>query len=132
MNLKKPSGALLSLLPRDTNLNSDNTRTGGCSTSDDNADNVSECGDDGHNNNNNDESIPITGKCYASHQFWNYVDDYLSLVHTESFQHIPDPVARRTKIVWYALSLYFAHTLIASQGSSMRHCKSTCSITRVA
>jgi hypothetical protein len=43
-----------------------------------------------------------------------------------------DPVERRGQIIWYdILSSYLYDTLIASQGSSMRLCKSIYSITTV-
>lgn len=118
MGMKKPSGALIALRQRKASSNPDNATTGGHGTptcSDVNEDNISERGDDGHDNNNGNNTItPVTGKDYAAHQFWNYVDDYLVLVHTKLFKDIPDSLDRRNKIVWYDLAFYFAHTLITS------------------
>lgn len=129
MGLKKPSRALIPLHRRpNTNANSDNTTTRGHDSptcGDYDAENGSECGDDGHND-EDDDCTPITGKDYTQHQFWNYVDDYLNLIHTKLFQDMLDTAARHSKIIWYyslLLSCYFAHTLIASQGSSTRDCK---------
>jgi hypothetical protein len=107
--LKRLSRALVPLCHRpSTNFNSDNA---GSSTANEgrstptcghNADNLSECGDDGHNNNDGDDEdgTPITGKQYTQHQFWNYVDDYLTFIHTELFQKVTDTAARRGKIIW--------------------------------
>jgi len=107
--LKKPAVALIPLRRRpNPSFNSDNpnsraTTNGNLSTptdGDDNMDNYSECGDDGHHN-DDDGSTAITGKEYTQLQFWNYVDDYLNLIHTELFQDVTDAVTKRGKVVWF-------------------------------
>jgi hypothetical protein len=69
---------------------------------DDDTDDRSECGNDGHTDDNNqDDNSAITGKHYTQHQFWNYVDDYLNFIHTRLFQNLTDPDARRSKVISY-------------------------------
>ncbi|KAF8268662.1 hypothetical protein EI94DRAFT_1700075 [Lactarius quietus] len=107
---KKPSGLLIPLCQRPNTSNLDNsslsTTNGGHSTpthGDHNADDDSNCGNAGHNNNNDDDDdgTAITGKHYTQDQFWNYVDDYLVLIHTELFPSVTDPLSRHRKIAWF-------------------------------
>ncbi|KAF8263308.1 hypothetical protein EI94DRAFT_1807452 [Lactarius quietus] len=103
--LKKPVAALIPLCQRpNANFNADDpnsramTSTPACG--DENADSYSECGDDGHPD-DDDDSTAITGKDYTQLQFWNYIDDYLNLIHTDLFQDVADPVIRRGKVIWF-------------------------------
>ncbi|KAF8259983.1 hypothetical protein EI94DRAFT_1706654 [Lactarius quietus] len=96
--LKKPAVALIPLRQHPSaNFNADDpnsramTSTPACG--DENADSFSECGNDGHPD-DDDDSTAITGKDYTQLQFWNYVDNYLNLIHTNLFQDVADPVTR--------------------------------------
>ena len=94
---------------------------------DDYGDDNSDFGDDGHDDHTDNGDVAITGKHYSQHQFWNYVDDYLSFIHTELFQELADPADRCNKVIWYDLFSYCsANVLIISLGSSGRCYKLTC------
>lgn len=81
-----------------------------------------------------DDQGPITGKMYTQQQYWNYVDDYLEYIRTTLFTDIMDRSERQSQMLQCVLILVLVSftLLITLLGCSMKHCRSTCTITGMA
>jgi hypothetical protein len=130
--LKKPAAARIPLRQRPSALETPSSRattnntstptrgnrnanTGTPTRGNRNADSCSDHGDDGHyDDNDNDSNTPITGKEYSQHQFWNYVDDYMDFIQTTLFKDTTDAVAHRGKVLWYGITIISSYLLCLS------------------
>ena len=120
MGLKKPAAACIPLCQCPSTLETPSSRSTTNNTStpthgNQNADSLSDQGDDGHyDGDDDDSSTPITGKEYSQHQFWNYVDDYMEFIQTTLFKDMMDPVAHRGKVLWYGIAIISSYSLCLS------------------